>query len=198
MQDVINEAKQDLACIFDKSPVTRSALIVATLFGIGGLLPIAGPGYNFTLLGMFDLVGYNGWWPKYTFLGAGFAAIAAAWFADRQPSFVRKLFLYGGAALFVFCAFQIHKVGVAAIESDIETCNKVMIFGSGDGLFGGMLNALVSMVGSDTQEIADMVNLCKEKFGEGKTQVYLPGLGGFAWLAGASILMRAGGKIGKY
>lgn len=185
MQDVINEAKKDLSIIAAKNPASRHALAVAGAFAIGGFLPIAMMGNTSDVTSFFDILDYHG----LTYLILGVAAVVAAWMLhEKNATLLRKIFLYGGAAIFLYTLYGIHDVGMAVIHSELESCQQILLI-SNVGFFA-------QMMGASQEEVNAAVKMCQESFGPGKTQVYFPGLGGVLYLAGASLLVRAGSRLG--
>lgn len=124
MQDVINEVKKDLSIIAAKSPASRRALAVAGAFAIGGFLPVATMGNTSGISSFFQILDYHG----LTYLILGVAAVVAAWRLDeKNATLLRKIFLYGGAAGFLYTLYEIHDVGMAVIQSELEACQQILL-----------------------------------------------------------------------
>lgn len=184
MQDVINEAKKDLVSIVGKNPASRYALLVVAAFLIGGFLPVAMMGNQLDIAGYFEILDYHG----LMYLVLGVIAVAAAWgLHDKHITLLRKIFLYGGAAIFVYTLYEIHEVGMAVIRSELQSCNQILLVSN--------VEFFTQMLGVSNEQISTAVKICQESFGPGKTQHYFPGLGGILFLVGASLLIRAGSRL---
>ena len=184
MQDVINEAKKDLSIIAGKNPASRYALVVAGAFLIGGFLPVAMIGSPFDIPSYFEILDYHG----LMYMVLGVVAVAAAWgIHDKHTTLLRKLFLYGGAAIFAYTLYDIHEVGMAVIEAELQSCQQILLVSN--------MGNFLEMLGARQEEVEAAVKMCQDSFGSGKTQYYFPGLGGVLFLVGASLLMRAGSRL---
>lgn len=185
MQDVINEAKKDLSIIAAKSPASRHALAVAGAFTIGGFLPVAMMGNTSGFSSFFEVLDYHG----LTYLILGVLAVVAAWrLHEKNATLLRKIFLYGGAAVFLYTLYEIHDVGMAVIQSELQACQQILLVSN--------VSFFAQMLGASQEEVNAAAKMCQESFGPDKTQIYFPGLGGILYLAGASLLVRAGSRLG--